>query len=87
MTSVSVSELKNIGTTLANRLRKIDIFTRDDLEKMGAARAYNLLCQMEQKRLPTCYNLYSLEAALRGHDWRQLGNEDKQKLRDQVTSL
>lgn len=84
MPDIPVTELPNIGTTLAHRLARIDIRTRADLEKVGSVSAYRLLCEIEQRRLPVCYNLYSLEAALRDHDWRLLSKEDKQGLKEKV---
>lgn len=81
MGTTPVTSLPNIGTTLGRRLALIGIATRDDLAKTGSVRAYQLLCDREQRRLPVCYNLYSMEAALRGHDWRLLGPNDKARLK------
>ena len=80
-TETDVSTLHNIGVTLSRRLASIGVKTREDLASMGSVRAYKLLCELEQRRLPVCYNLYSMEAALRGHDWRMLASDDKARLR------
>ena len=81
MGTTSVTALPNIGATLGRRLTSIGVETREDLVSMGSVRAYQLLCEREQRRLPVCYNLYSIEAALRGHDWRLLDFEDKARLK------
>lgn len=81
VTEIDVSTLPNIGATLSRRLASIGVETRDDLAAMGSVQAYQLLCELEQRRLPVCYNLYSMEAALRGHDWRMLRPDDKAGLK------
>ena len=78
--SKPVGELKNIGATLSARLAQIGVFTRADLARMGPARAYRRMNEQAGKKLPVCYNLYSLEAALRDVDWRRLSEEQKQEL-------
>jgi len=81
MRATAVTALPNIGATLGRRLASIGVETRQDLSNMGSVRAYQLLCEREQRRLPVCYNLYSMEAALRGHDWRLLDADDKTRLK------
>jgi DNA transformation protein len=76
--------LPNIGPTIARRLAAIGIHTRGDLERMGPSRAYVRLCAVEERRLPMCYNLYSLAAALDGVDWRDLTPEVKLALRNEA---
>jgi len=76
-----VSKLKNIGATLSARLTQIGIFTRGDLLEMGPVGAYHRMNEIAGKKLPVCYNLYSLEAALRNIDWRQITEEEKQNLK------
>ena len=76
--------LPNIGTTIENRLRRIGVHNRRDLVRLGPATAYKLMCDIEGAPLPLCYNLYSLEAALRGIDWRDLTLGEKMALRDQI---
>ena len=78
----SVTELKNIGKVLGRRLAAIGVTTRADLEALGAPRGYQRLCELEQHRLPVCYNLYSLQAALDDRDWRSLDDATKERLRE-----
>ena len=79
--SKPVGQLKNIGATLSARLAAIGVLTRADLARMGSARAYRRMNEKAGKKLPVCYHLYSLEAALRDVDWRQLSEEEKQELK------
>ncbi len=79
--SEPVGQLKNIGTTLSARLAAIGVFTRADLARMGPAIAYRRMNAAAGKKLPICYNLYSLEAALRDVDWRRLSQAEKQELK------
>lgn len=81
MSGTAVTELKNIGATLGRRLAAVGIVTREDLARTGSVRTYQLLCEVEQRRLPVCYNLYSLEAALRDLDWRALDEVEKADLK------
>lgn len=81
MTKIALTDLPNIGTTLERRLASVGIVTREELAQTGSVKAYQRLCELEQRRLPVCYNLYSLEAALRGHDWRLLEADEKARLK------
>ncbi len=82
MTCKSLSELKNIGKTVAARLHEIGIKDEAELRKLGAVKAYKLLYEKDpQKRLPVCYYLYSLEGALRNTHWDALSEKQKTKLR------
>lgn len=76
-----LTKLRNIGATVATRLKAIEILTRDDLERMGPVRAYQ---EMQRANpgvtLPRCYYLYSLEGALRDVHWNDLPEPLKQKL-------
>ena len=76
-----LSDLKNIGTTVEQRLNDIGIFTRDDLERVGAAVVYRKLKDSYRNTtLPRCYYLYSLEGALRGVHWNEIPDAVKRQL-------
>lgn len=82
MKSKPVSELKNIGKTVASRLHEIGITTEAELKKLGAAKAYKWLSQQNpDKHLPVCYYLYSLEGALQDKHWDDLSEKEKKSLR------
>lgn len=76
-----LTELCNIGSTVAKRLNEIGVFNRNDLKRMGSVIAYQ---KMKQKHpdatLPRCYYLYSLEGALRNSHWDKLPESLKRKL-------
>lgn len=76
--------LPNLGPTIRARLHEIGVNTAAELKRLGAARAYNQLCKTAGKKLPRCYYLYSLEAALRGVHWTSLSSRDKQRLVDET---
>ncbi|WP_366941538.1 TfoX/Sxy family protein [uncultured Litoreibacter sp.] len=80
--TTAVGELRNIGTTVARRLSEVGVRTKEDLERAGAVTAY---CEMKQRhpeaRTPLCYYLYSLEGALRGQHWDDIGEDLKEALR------
>ena len=75
-----LEDLQNIGKTLAQKLRSIGVNTPDDLKKMGPVKAYKKLQAKVPQRLPVCYNLYSLEGALRGIHWNELTKKEKNQL-------
>jgi DNA transformation protein and related proteins len=83
---VPVEQLRNIGPTIARRLREIGIRTRDDLQAVGSAAAYRRICAAYPgTTIPVCYYLYSLEGALRDQHWDALGSQLKQELLRQVS--
>lgn len=84
--STPVEELKNIGPTIARRLREIGIYTHSDLRSVGAVTAYQRICaKYPDKTIPVCYYLYSLEGALRDRHWDALGSKLKQDLLSRVS--
>lgn len=87
MADIPITELPNIGPALGRRLASLGVFTRDELAAAGSVQVYRRLCELAGRRLPVCYNLYSLEAALRGHDWRLLDDKDKQQLQQAVGEM
>ncbi|MDA7978736.1 MAG: TfoX/Sxy family protein [Pirellulales bacterium] len=85
---MDLTELPNIGATVANRLRGIGIDSLDDLKRVGAVQAYAMMKeQNEGKTLPVCYYLYSLQGAITGVHWDALGQETKDELRRKAESL
>jgi len=80
-----IEELRNIGPTVAARLREVGIRTRAELEAAGPAEAYRRICaKYPGKTIPVCYYLYSLEGALRDRHWDDIGRDVKQALLEQV---
>ena len=74
--------LRNIGPTIAQRLREVGIRTRTDLERVGAAEAFRLVTQRYPNRtISVCYYLYSLQGALMDVHWDDLPAALKDDLR------
>ena len=73
-----LTSLRNIGATVAARLAEVGITSRADLKQMGAPEAYRRLVARNRGRaLPVCYYLYSLQAALEGVHWNEIGETKK----------
>jgi hypothetical protein len=81
---VSLADLPNLGPTIVRRLAEIGVKDRKGLARVGPPEAYRRLSAAAGRPLPFCYYLYALEAALRGHDWRMLSNDEKAQLRSAV---
>jgi len=80
-----VTELKNIGTTVAQRLQEIGITTQADLKAVGAVEAFRQVRERNPSvTTPVCYYLYSLEGALRNRHWDDLPLRVKKTLREQA---
>jgi len=61
----SLTELRNIGKKIADRLNHVGIFSEDDLRRVGAVGAYRMIRdRCPDETLPVCYYLYSFEGAL-----------------------
>jgi DNA transformation protein len=81
MARTSLAALPNVGPTIASRLHAIGITSLGELRRIGAPRSYLRLCAQAGRRLPLCYYLYSLEAAIRGIAWTDLSELEKRRLR------
>lgn len=78
-------ELRNIGTTIAERLREAGIHDEADLRRVGAVGAHRLIrANHPTVTLPVCYYLYSFEGALTDRHWNELGEERKRQLQAQI---
>jgi DNA transformation protein and related proteins len=77
----SLTDLPNIGKTLADKLRSVGIENEHDLQTIGSENAIIKIATIENSG--TCINmLYALEGAIQGIRWHQLDNGRKQELRD-----
>ena len=76
----ALSQLANIGKTLAQKLNVIGIYDKTQLAHIGAVEAYKKLQAHSHKTLPVCYYLYSLEGALRDCHWSKLSEQIKDRL-------
>lgn len=73
---------RNIGATVAQKLAAVGVTSLRDLERLGPAAVYaRLRAAFPQETLPVCYYLYSLQGALEGRHWDDIGEATKQSLR------
>jgi len=81
----SLTDLKNIGKKIAERLSEAGIFPEDDLRYVGAVGAHRMIKEKHpNETLPVCYYLYSFEGALSDKHWDEISEQRKQQLRAQV---
>jgi DNA transformation protein len=82
-----LSELRNIGPTIAARLREVGIETEDDLARVGPLEAWRRVVEAQPgKTIPVCYYLYSLQGALLDLHWNNLPDEVKRELDEGVAT-
>jgi DNA transformation protein len=80
--SEPIDNLPNLGPTSASWLRDAGIKTITDLERFGPVAAYRLV---KQKFPQASLNLlWALEAGLLGKDWRELSDEAKERLSEEL---
>jgi len=81
----SLTDLKNIGKKIANRLNEIGIFSEDELRHVGAVGAHQMIKKRyPEETLPVCYYLYSFEGALIDKHWNEIGEQKKKQLKSQI---
>jgi len=80
----SLTQLPNIGKTLAKKLEMIGIKSEQDLKHMGSENAIIKIATIDKES--ACINmLYALEGAIQGIRWHELDNERKQELKEFYT--
>ena len=75
-----LEDMPNIGEKLADLLRKAEIKTPAELQKIGSKNA--LLRLREQSPDACASTLYALEGAVQGIRWHYLTDYEKQELKD-----
>ena len=78
-----VSALRNLGPRSALMLAEAGIRTIDELEALGAVRAYVRVKSLRPKSA-SLNLLWALAAGLEGRDWRDLTKDEKDSLRSAV---
>ena len=74
--------LKNIGPTIADRLETVGLKTVGDLQRIGPAKAFNLVKgAYPDTTIPVCYYLYSLQGAREDKHWNTLAESTKSRFR------
>ncbi|HID80769.1 MAG TPA: competence protein TfoX [Chromatiales bacterium] len=79
-------KLKNIGLKIASRLNEIGVYSRTDLEQIGAAEAHKQIKRnYPDETLAVCYYLYSFEGAVTDTHWNDIPEKRKQALRQIIS--
>ncbi|MEL7361501.1 MAG: TfoX/Sxy family protein [Bacteroidota bacterium] len=74
--------LRNLGLTSAQMLMEVGIDSRTELERLGAAMAFQIV---RHRRPDVSLNLlWALHGALTDRDWRSLSADEKARLRAEV---
>ena len=77
-----VVRLRNLGRRSAALLHRIGVYTRADLEEIGAVGAYRKLLEGGVK--PSLSLLYALHGAITDRDWNALPQTEKAHLKQQL---
>jgi len=81
----NLTQLPNIGETLAQKLNTIGITCYDELISMGSVEVVLKIGESDQT---TCYNmLYALEGAIRGVRWHAISKEERKQLKDEFDAV
>lgn len=77
----SLTDLPNIGKTLAEKLNAVGIESEQELKNIGSENAIIKISTIENSG--TCLNmLYAIEGAIQGIRWHGIDNDRKQELRE-----
>ena len=76
---MKLSSLKGLGPKSQACLNEVGIFTREDLEAIGAVGAF-LKLKEECATKPSMNFLYAMVGALEGKHWAKIAKEEKSRL-------
>ena len=77
-----LTDLKNIGTKIVQRLNEIGIHSEADLRRVGPVKAHKWIKERyPDETVAVCYYLYSFEGALTDKHWDAIGKKRKQELK------
>lgn len=79
-----IDNLRNLGPSSVAWLREVGIATIADLEAYGPVAAFRLVVRRQPQA--SLKLLWSLAAGLANKDWRQLSEEEKQLLADELNA-
>lgn len=77
----NLTDLPNIGATLAERLRAAGIETPSDLKRLGSVEALRRIREMSRERVPCMSMLCALEGAIQGIRWHGIPPSERAELR------
>lgn len=74
-----LTQLPNIGPTLARKLQGIGIQSLEELKEIGSVEA---VLQIKVKDTSACYNmLYAIEGAIQGVRWHSIPKDERAQLK------
>jgi DNA transformation protein len=77
-----LTELPNVGKTLAQKLQRIGVSNCDQLAALGSVEAIIRIGHATESR---CYNtLYALEGAIQGVRWHSFPGKARQELKNKL---
>jgi len=79
-----ISKLRNLGKASELWLNEIGVYTKADLKKLGALKAYVLICAGGNR--PSLNLLWAMEGALRDLHWTEISESTKKKLKAKLPS-
>lgn len=79
MAELPIKSLRNLGPKSGQWLREAGITTIAELERLGPVVAYRLVKQHQPKA--SLNLLWAMAAGLKDCDWRELSDQEKEKLR------
>lgn len=80
-----LESIRNLGPTSARWLREAGVRTQQDLNRLGAIAAFQLV--REQQPGASLNLLWALAAAIDNRDWRDITDREKAELRAMVENL
>lgn len=76
----SLMKLPNIGKVLAQKIERIEVYSREDLIALGSEQAMIKMATLESD--DACVNMrYAFEGAIQNIRWHHLSKERKQELK------
>lgn len=85
MKKVSLDKLNSVGQTVKIKLSSIGITNLNDLQAIGASKAYKFMKKFfPNEHLNVTTYLYDLECALKNKSTQDLSEDDKKELRIQA---
>ena len=77
--------LRNIGPVSAQWLAEVGVVSPEDLKRLGSVAAYAMV--RSRQKGASLNLLWALEAAQRDCDWRELTDEVKSQLKQELAAL
>ncbi len=84
MAKSELKKLKNLGDVSVKMLNSVDIFTKADLEKLGAVNVYHIL--KAQGYEASSIMVYALYGAINNLHWNEIPDSVKKELKKEINN-